>query len=283
MATDIDAPRAVSAHPSVLVVVEPARASAATLLEAVDAALQADVPGLAVCVPLAPGDTRRATLEPLCEADPRLALGADDMRDGHLVVSMPAVARPQPRTIPALVNLVRDERLRQIDVTVPGRIAALARFGISGAGRMRVIAEGSGSGSRRLRPGEVGLRSTASRALPGPPPRGTLEHERAEHLRHRARSATMRARMDRNSQRLYRERLQSRHDRTRHRLAEQRLAATSRGAWVRWRLRNLGRSLGAIPRAARSSLSSARGFIRRARRALGERRRAGGTQAGRQA
>lgn len=283
MATDTHASRAVSAHPSVLVVVEPARASVATLLEAVDAALQADLPGLGVRVPLAPGDARRATLEPLCEADGRIALDPGDPSAADVVVEMPPRARPQPRTIPSLVNLLRDEHLGRIDVTVPGRLPGLARFGISGTGRMRVVATGTGSGSRRLRPGEVGLRSTASPGMPGPPPKGTLEHERAEHLRHRARSATMRARMDRNSQRLYRERLQSRHDRTRHRLAEQRLAGTSRGEWIRWRLRNLGRRLGAIPRVASSGLSSVRVFLRRARRAVGERRRAGAAQGGRQA
>jgi hypothetical protein len=257
------------------VVIEPGRAAARVILGAVDAALRSDLPAIAVYVELAADDPRRRSLTPLLEADPRVAIGAGEPADaptGPIVVRMPARARPQPRTIPALVQMVASGALGSAQVVVPGRVAALGRLG--GAGTLRV--EGAGSGTRRVRPGEVGLRSTTSPGEPGPPPKGGLEHERAEHLRHRARSATMRARMDRNTQRLYRERLQSRHDRTRRRLAEQRLATTSGGEWVRWRLRNVGRRLAGLPAVAGSGLSSVRVFSRRARRFAGERWRSRG-------
>ena len=87
------------------------------------------------------------------------------------------------------------------------------------------------------------MRSSRTGAAAKPPPRGELAHERAEHLRHRARSANYRARADRNMQRLARERLQTRHDRTRLHLLEERLAATGPREWLAWRLRQAGRVL----------------------------------------
>ena len=258
-------------EPLAVIEVEPGRAPAPTVLGAIDAALRSDLPSVTVCVNLAEDDPRRAQLAPLLAADPRVELGQAARTGEAIVVRMPAQARPQPRTIPALVEMVGSGALARAEVAVPGRLAALRVFG-----GPKVLAEGQGSGTRRVRPGEVGLRSTVSRGPAGPPPQGGLEHERAEHLRHRARSATMRARMDRNTQRLYRERLQSRHDRTRRRLAEQRLAGTSAGEWTRWRLRNVGRRVAAVPGALGSGASSVRVFTRRARRAAGERWRSRG-------
>lgn len=254
-----------------LVEIEPGRASLPELVGAIDAALCSDVPGLEVRVPVAAGDARRETLEHLCGADPRIRL-ATDAAPAAVTVTLPARARPQPRTLPALVDMVRADGLAEVAVPVPGRIRALARLMPPGVVRVRT----AGSGTRRVRPGEVALRSTVSRGTLSPPPKASLEAERAEHLRHRARSATMRARMDRNSQRLYRERLQSRHDRSRRHLAEQRLATTSRGEWVRWRLRAIGRRIASLPALVASAFGTVRVFIRRTRRFAAERWRARG-------
>ena len=244
---------------AVVVEIEAGRASLEETAGAIDAALRSELPGIAVSVPLAAGDPRRAALEALCGADGRVSF--DAAPPGELHVSLPIRARPQPRTLPAVVALLRSDGTGRVEVPLPGRLGPLARLG--GAG---LVASGPGSGSRRLRPGEVGLRSAGSRKPAGPPPKTTLEAERAEHLRHRARSATMRARMDRNAQRLYRERLQNRHDRARHRLADARLASTSRGQWFLWRLRGLGRRVAALPGRLASVARTVRVFLRRARR-----------------
>lgn len=255
---------------AVLVEIEPGRAALVDLVGAIDAALRSELSDVVVRVPLAAGDERREPLEQLCAADSRIVLGPAPRAD--VTISMPPRARPEPRALAAIAALIQAEGLASVRVAVPGRFPRLPSAG-------RIVARASGTGSRTLRPGEIGLRSTASRGAVGPPPKTTLEGERAEHLRHRARSATMRARMDRNNQRLYRERLQNRHDRTRHMLAEQRLATTSSGQWVVWRVRGVGRRIAAIPAAAGSLLSSVRVFFRRARRFAAERWRSRGAQA----
>jgi hypothetical protein len=247
--------------PAAIVVIEPGRAPAAVVLGAVDAALRSELPGLLVAIDLPPSDARSDVLKALCGADARVLIGTEAPR-ADVVFEMPARARPEPRTLPAVAAMLGAGGAGSVEVAVPGRWAALA--GVGGHGKLR--ARGNGSGTRTVRAAAVGLRSTASRSEPGPPPQGDLASERAEHLRHRARSATMRARMDRNAHRLSRERLQTRHERARLRLAEQRLGATGAGEWVRWRSRNLARRAAGLPAAAASATSSARGFVRRARR-----------------
>jgi hypothetical protein len=248
-----------------LVVIDPRRAPTAVVLGAVDAALRSDLSGLAVRVDLAPADPRAAALRALCGADARVVIGGEAPR-ADVVFEMPARARPAPRTLPALAAMLDDDA-GSVEVAVPGRLA-----GLGGLGRIRARGAGSG-GTRTVRAADVGLRSTASRGVAPPPPKGDLAAERAEHLRHRARGATMRARMDRNAHRLSRERLQTRHERARLRLAEQRIAATGSGEWVRWRARNAARRVAGLPAAARSATSSVRVFARRARRYAVDRRR----------
>lgn len=110
------------------------------------------------------------------------------------------------------------------------------------------------------------------RAVP-PPPEGTLAHERAEHLRHRARGATMRARVDRGQNRVSRERLQVRHERARLRAAEERLGHTGPNEWVRWRLRTVGRLVGAIPGRLVAIANKVRSYAKRIRRYAADRLR----------
>jgi hypothetical protein len=254
-----------------VVEIVPGRAPAAVLVGAIDAALRSGLPGLRVGVALPVDDGRRPVLEAAGAADARVVLATPGSArlEAEIVFEMPARARPEPRTLGQVAAVVRERRLASAEVPVPGRYPALASLGLRG--KLRAFAGGSGSAT--LRPADVGLRSTASTGHPGAPPQASLAQERAEHLRHRARSATMRARMDRNTHRLSRERLQTRHERARRRLAEQRLGRTGPGAWVAWRSRNVGRRLAGLPAVAAGAASSVRVFFRRARRYAVDRRR----------
>jgi hypothetical protein len=263
-------PRAETAAETVVEIV-PGRAPVSTLVGAIDAALRSGMPGLEVGVALPAGDERRRPLEELTAAESRVAIptpGAS-RSPAAIVFEMPASARPAPRTLPRIAEIARERGLATVVVPVPGRFASIASLGLRG--KMRAIAHGSGSA--RIRPAEVGLRSAGSRGRSEPPAIGDLASERAEHLRHRARSATMRARMDRNAHRLSRERLQTRHERARLRLAEQRVGRSGTGEWIRWRSRNVARRAAALPGAAASAGSSVRVFLRRARRFAVDRRR----------
>jgi len=260
-----------SSGPSALVVVDPGRAPAAIVAGAVDGALGSSLSAVAVRVPLERADPRRPALEALCGADERVLLAEPQAAApaAEIVFEIPAGARPGPRTLAEIANVLRDRGLESVEVPVPGRYAALS--GLSRQGTLR--ARASGSGSERLRPATVGLRSISSRVEPGPPPTGTLAHERAEHLRHRARSATMRARVDRHAHRLSRERLQTRHERTRRGLAERKLGSTGAGEWIGWRSRAVARRAAALPEIAASAGRSASGYGRRVKRFLIDRRR----------
>jgi hypothetical protein len=254
-----------------IVEIVPGRAPVSVLLEAIDAALRSGMPGLEVGVALPAGDERRGPLEQLTAAESRVTIPAPGSARAAaaIVFEMPASARPEPRTLPRIAAIARERGLANVVVPVPGRVASLARLGLRG--KLRAITRGSGSAT--IRPADVGLRSKASRGRSDPPPIGDLASERAEHLRHRARSATMRARMDRNAHRLSRERLQTRHERARLRLAEQRVGETGTGEWIRWRSRNVARRAAALPGAAVSAASSVRVLVRRARRFAVDRRR----------
>ena len=108
-------------------------------------------------------------------------------------------------------------------------------------------------GERRVDGAEVGLhRRGAPEAEPTETgalgPASDLAHERAEHLRYRARAATSQARLDRQAQRLFRERFRSGHERTRAERLEARLARTDPRYWVRWKARRGARRLAAAPK-----------------------------------
>ena len=241
-----------------VVEIDPGRASIATVVGGVDAALASELAAIGVRVLLDEGDPRHETVAHLCGGDPRveIASAVATPTAPETLCTMPAHARPSPRTLPALVTMAREQALASIEVPVPPRLGR--------AGRLRVRA--GGSGARRVRAIEVGLGSTRSRREPGPPPPSDLAAERAEHLRHRARSSTMRARLDASQHRLARERLQVRHERARARLAEERLGRTGAAEWARWRGRVVGRRVAALPGIAMAATRTARAFGRRARR-----------------
>lgn len=108
-------------------------------------------------------------------------------------------------------------------------------------------------GERRVSGEEVGIRR---RGAPEPDaslngslgPATDLAHERAEHLRFRARAATSQARFDRQAQRLYRERMRANHERTRADRLEVRLARVSPRHWVVWKGKRVGRRAAAVPK-----------------------------------
>src|SRR5688500_1197720 len=260
--------------PAVVVEIHPGRASAETVIGAVDAALASELAGIGVRVPLDERDSRHETFAHLCGGDPRVEIAPAHAPPAasEVVCTMPAHARPAPRTLPALVTMAREQGLASVDAPVPPRLGR--------GGRLRVTA--GGSGTRRVRAAVVGLRWPRSRGVPGPPPPGDLATERAEHLRRRARSSTMRARLDRIQHRLARERLQMRHARAWSRLAEEHLGRTGPAEWIKWRGRVVGRRVAALPGIAFSATRTARAFGRRARRFATDRMRSRGPAGQRQ-
>jgi hypothetical protein len=241
---------------------------AAEVLGAVDAALAAVGSQDVVRLAIPEAHAARATIAELCESDPRVELmaGGEVQGPAGTLIELPVSARPEPRTLRAMVERVEAEGLACLEVVVPSRSRLLDRTATLLSLGKRAYAIGTGSGKRRIPGAEVGMGSRRASRSPKPPPKGELAHERAEHLRHRARSATYRARADRNMQRLARERLQTRHDRARVRLLEERLAAASPREWAGWRARQLAGLLAAIPRAIASAFKAVRTQLRRARR-----------------
>jgi hypothetical protein len=264
--------------PAAIVDVPAGDASVREVLDALDAALAGAPAGTSVRVLIEDRDPRRATLDALCSADPRAALelpGADPGPcEMHVVV--PPAARLGPRSLDALRELLAEQSAAAVEVAVPGRLGPLGRTSLAASvpGTARVRAERPGVSGPTLR---VGARrawlGTASSPDAHPPPRGSLAHERAEHLRHRARSATLRARLDRNFQRLTRERMRYQHERARASLLDRRLAEVS----TRHRLGRIGRRAIrlalAVPQRLLSLLGTGRSFARRGWRFAVERRR----------
>lgn len=246
-------------------------APADQVLGAVDAALGGASAEVEVRLLVGDAHPGRAALAELCAADPRLRLvGAEAGPEPcALRVILPPAARPGGQTLAVIRDLLADGSARAVEVAVPGRLGALGRTTL--AARLpaanRVRAERPGAAGRILRVSarRVGLGSSRSPASEPPPPAG-LSHERAEHLRHRARSATGRARLDRNAQRLTRERMRFQHERARASLLDERLAGVSprhrAGRWIR-RARRMAL---AVPLRLRSLFRAGRAFVRRGRR-----------------
>jgi len=242
-----------------VLLIDPGRGSVETLVGAIDAALGSGLPDLLVSVQIPAADRRRAALEALIAEDHRVEFGDALTVVPAVTLRMPARARPQPRTLEQVVATLNGERLARVVVPLAGRPGA------------KLVAEGMGSGTRKLKPGPLGLQTTSARRAGAPPPQGSLAAERAEHLRHRARGATMRARADRSQNRLSRERLQVRHERARLRAAEERLGATGAPEWVRWRSRAALRRVAAVPSRAAALGNQARAYGKRARRYASDR------------
>lgn len=239
----------------VLVDIPAGGASAAELIGAVDAALGGDLPAVRVRVLIAPDDPARATLAALTEADRRVSLtvpGAAAEQPAALRFVLPPAARPAAHALPALAEILAAGDAAAVEVAVPrlpgplgGRLAAAAR--LPGARRLRGERSGGQGRTVRVTARSVGLGSFGA-PFSGPPPQRDLAAERVEHLRHRARSATLRARFERDSQRLTREAMRAEHERVRALVMERRLAATSPWRRIAWMVRVAGRTVVAAGR-----------------------------------
>lgn len=267
-----------AARPATVIDVPAGDAAAEQVVAALDAALAAAPAAIAVRLLLAGEHPGRAGLAELCAADPRLELAAPGAEPGpcELHVVVPPAVRLGGRSLEAIAELLADGSAAAVEVAVPRRPGRLGRSFIAARlpGTPRVRAERPGASGPTVRPGAHELWLGSARApVTEPPPLTSLAHERAEHLRHRARSATLRARLDRNAQRLTRERMRYQHERARASLLDRRLAEVS----TRHRLGRLGRRVTrpvlAAPQRLGSLAGTGRRFVRRAWRFVRDRRR----------
>jgi hypothetical protein len=253
----------------IVVELDAGREPADRVLAALDAALASDAREVVVELRLSDGNPDRATIAELCSADERVSVlepGAPEPAPppASIRIAMPLSARPSVHTLTAIRERMAADGVGKLEVPLPGSgIGRLARAVVPLGPRLRASGPGSGSGRVRASAVALGSRRAPSEA---PSPKGSLAHERAEHLRHRARSATLRAQRDRHTQRLARERTEVEHQRARVRMLERRLAATGPGAWVAWRARQAARVAAAVPRRVVRLAKTARWLVRRARR-----------------
>jgi hypothetical protein len=243
----------------ILVELKATREPADRVLEALDAALASDAPVIAhLRVPVDHPD--RSVIARLCAADERVSVLEPDVPEpptpaDAIRISMPLAARPSVHTFSAIRERMAADGLGALEVRVPGPLPV----------GPRLRATGPGSGSGRVRASAVALGSHRAPSE-APPPAGTMAHERAEHLRHRARSATLRAQRDRHTQRLARERVEIEHQGTRVKMLERRAAAAGPGAWVAWRGHQATRAAKSVPWMAMRFGRITRSFARRARK-----------------
>jgi len=254
---------------TLLVEVPASDAPAGEILGAVDAALAGDVGDVRVRIVIPAGDAPPAVLESLCEADPRIELAAPGtaVPPGSVRVVMPPSARPAAHTLGALAELLDGGDAAAVEAAVPGRAGILARIAlparVPGTPRVRIERPGGGARTVAVAASSIGLGGKRS-PYTGPPPAGGMAAERAEHLRHRARSATIRARFDRDAQRLTREAMWAEHERARVRLLERRLGSTSVPRWIAWRAGAGARGVYEGARRVWWALRAARSLTRRA-------------------
>jgi hypothetical protein len=289
---------------------------AAEILQTVDCLLAGRLSDLRLSLELADDHPARAELAAACAADPRVALqrpGQAAVADAPYQVRWPALAVADERTLSDLYELIAEEGVGALHVTVPGRLdrflgerprlAERAWRGptveVAATGplaRARRLASSSDSspdsrsadptlllgslfGERWVSGVEVGVHR---RGAPAPeagerhrlPPAADLAHERAEHLRHRARAATNQARSHRQAQRAVRERLRASNERLRAERLEARLARVSPSYWARWRAKRAvlrartvpGQVGGALGRGRKLAYRYRQGALARVRR-----------------
>lgn len=218
------------------------REPATVVLGSIDAVLAARSPGIEVRVHVPVHHPDRQRIMVACGGDPRVRVvdhgPSPEPVDGAVLFRMPPRARPADQTLVALARLVA-ERGGPVEATVPGLLGPFERFAWSALLPHRHVVRAVGAGgrarSRRVPGAAVGLAGPSGRRPP--PPIGDLSHERAEHIRNRARSNTNEARAARGSRRLALERLRVRQELARVGNAERRLGAAGVGPWLEWRLR----------------------------------------------
>lgn len=293
-------------RPAMVVNVPAEDQGAAEVLGAVDGVLRGHLSDLVVRVQLPDGHPERALVEAACAPDRRVETGPpskEGRSEAPYQVTMPATAVPDDRTFDAIHGLMTEAGLGVLRLSVPGRADRLPVLGARLAGRVgrrpivevvatgplaraRRVAAHQGEpvdtvlarlfGERRLDGGEVGIHR---RGASGPEPEpeaagdgaggdgGDLAHERAEHLRYRARTATSQARVDRQAQRLFRERLRSGHERAQAERLEARLARVSPTYWVGWKAKRVGRRVAALLKRLWRRVEALRQPVYRVRRA----------------
>ncbi len=291
------------ARPMMVVDVVAGDGGAREILDAIDAVLRGRLSDLIVRVLLPPGHPDRAIVEAACAADPRVVVAEDthaDAPDSPYLVTMPIGAVPGDETLDAVHDLMSEEAVSALHVTVPSRFErvrlprAQALQRVLRRPTVEVVATGARARAERVsahggEPADAVLgRLFADRHVPGTAvglrrrgagepdsseddglgPASDLSQERAEHLRYRARAATSQARADRQAQRLFRERLRSGHERVRAERLEARLARVSPGYWVGWKARRVARRVAALPRRARARIDALRHPLYRVRRAV---------------
>jgi hypothetical protein len=261
-------PKTERARDPMIVELTVGRESADDVLGAIDAALAAGT-DVSVTVSIPAGHPARAAVAELCEGDPRVSIGANSSSTGGFQVRMPATARPAETSLDRIRALLAADGVGELDIVVPGRSLLAERLRMAGLpGGPRMVVTGPGKGRRRVRGPAVGVGSSRFRRQLEGRSKGALAEERAEHLRHRARSATYRAQFDRQTQRLARERMQVRHERARLQLAQRRVAAASPVRWLVWRVSQLRAVLFAVPRLVMTATRTIRAQLRRVRRLI---------------
>lgn len=240
----------VHTRPAMVVTLSVGEEGAGEIIETVDAVLRGRFQDLELRLSVADDHPERQLIEEACASDPRIVVGsrsADEPSVAAYQVSLPAVAVPDERTLEDIHELMTQEGMGALHVTVPGElprlamVEAVATGPLARAGRVAAadgedveVVLGRLFGERWVSGVEVSIRR---RGAPepqvtehGPLARATdLDHERTQHLRHSSRAATNQAKADRYAQRAERERLKAREERERAERVEARIARTEQG------------------------------------------------------
>lgn len=226
----------VFARPAMVVNVAVGEEGAAEILGTVDAVLRGRFQDLELRLTVAADHPEHHLIEEACAADPRIVLGppsAEGRTECAHQVTLPAIAVPDDRTFEDIQELMTEEGMGALHVTVPGELPRRAMVEAVATGplaRARRVAAVDGEepeavlgrlfGERWVSGVEVSIRRRGA-AEPqvtehGPlAPATDLEHERTQHLRHSSRAATNQAKADRYAKRAARERLRAREERQR--------------------------------------------------------------------
>lgn len=234
-------------RPAMVVNVAVGDEGAEEVLETVDGVLRGHFQDLELRLVGADEHPDRELIEQACASDPRIAIGPPSLAGRSLAayqVSLPAVAVPDERTFEDIHELMTEEGMGALHVTVPGELPRLAMVEAVATGplaRAERVAAVDGEdveivlgrlfGERWVSGVEVSIRR---RGAPepqvtehGPLSRATdLDHERAQRLRHSSRAATNQGKADRYAERAERDRLRARAERRRADAIEARIAHT---------------------------------------------------------
>lgn len=235
------------ARPAMAVNVAAGEERASDLLETVDGVLGGRLADLELRIQIDPDHPEREVVEAACAADSRVSFGPPSTEvpgESPFHVSLPAIAVPDERTLADIHELMIQDGLGALHVTIPGERARAGMVEVVASGplgRARRIADRQGRqlevvlgelfGERWISGVEVSLRRRGA-----PEPRVTehgplasatdLVHERELHQRHRARADTLQARAERAARRAVRERMKAREERARAERLEAQLERT---------------------------------------------------------